>query len=284
MNKYKFNTLEQTDLHWKGGKLLYQYFFTLLITSDGCIPPEVNINLPDEIASAASILRSNSYIIKTIVGEPHCNTKVPQFQWMLYKRKWDESLGFMVDVDGTELEATYNEWHLQKRHLAYGHYRVEVKATMPDDPEGLSIDEGYFNITKSTLIATITGGSKITRGKGSAIDLNASFSRDPDVEPGDHSSMQFLWLCKNHLETFPNGSLDTIPVVTANSGPGTGGCFGTGVGKLSSSNMTVTLETGNMAVGETYDVKLVVSKDNREAETVQGIALVSGDPPEVSLR
>ena len=203
---------------------------------------------------------------------------------MLYKREWDASLGVMVDGNGTELEATYNEWHLQKRHLAYGHYRVEVKASMPGDHEGLSIDEGYFNITKSTLIATITGGSKITRGEGSVIDLDASFSRDPDLEPGDHSSMQFMWLCKNHLESFPNGSLDTIPVVTAYSGPGTGGCFGMGVGKLSSSNMTVTLETGNMVVGETYDVKLVVSKDDQEAETVQEIALVSGDPPELSLR
>ena len=236
------------------------------------------------MSSAVSILRSNDYLIKISVGEPQCNTKVPQFQWMLHKLEWDDTMGFVVDGNGTELKPTNNEWQLQRRHLAYGLYRVDVKAMMPDDPEGLSVDEGYLNITKSTLVAKIAGGSKITRGEESVIDLDGSLSRDPDVELGDNSLMQFMWLCKHHLESFPNGSLAAIPVVTQYSGPGTGGCFGTGVGKLSSSNMTVTLETSNMTVGETYDVTLVVTKDGREADIVQEIVLVSGDPPEVSVR
>lgn len=239
-------------------------------------------NLPDELASAVSILRANDYVIKTTVGDPHCNTTVPQFQWTLYKLEWDDNLGFIADGNGTELEAN-TEWNLPKRQLEYGQYRVELRVTMPDDPEGLSIDQGYFNITES-LIAVIAGGSEITRGKGSLIELDGSSSRDPGVEPGDYSFMEFTWLCKNHLESFPNGSWETIPVVTAFLGPGNGGCFGTGVGKLNSTNFKATLHTSRMTAGETYDVKLVVTKVDREAEAVQEITIVSGDPPLLTVR
>ena len=143
---------------------------------------------------------------------------------------------------------------------------------------------GFFMITKSPLIADILGGNKVTRGKGRVITLNGSASSDPDVGLGNHSSMQFTWLCKKKQELFPGGSLSSLPVVTLSSGPGSGGCFGTGVGKLSSSGKVVQLNTSQMLVGESYDVKLVVAKDDRENDFVQEIEIVSGDPPEVTMR
>ena len=259
-------------------------FFYLL---DGCTPPEVSIlNLSDDVPSAAAILRSKDFIVEANTGSPHCNTKTPQFQWLLFKLQWDDSLGSLEEGIGTELQSTANgfEWHLQKRHLVYGVYRVVVKVTMAGDPEGLTTDEGYFNITKSPLVAEIAGGSKITRGIGTAVGLNGALSRDPDVEPGNYSLMQFTWLCKNQQESFPNVSLATLPVVTESSGPGNGGCFGTGIGRLDSSDITLTLETSKMTAGELYDVKLVVTKDDREADFTQEIEIVNGDPPEVTIR
>lgn len=139
-------------------------------------------------------------------------------------------------------------------------------------------------IANSALIADILGGNKVTRGKGSVITLDGSPSSDPDVGPGNHSSMQFTWLCKNQNESFPDGPLSSLPVVTSLSGPGKGGCFGTGVGKLKSNAKAVQLDTSQMAVGESYDVKLVVKKDDREDDFVQEIEIVSGNPPEVTMR
>lgn len=139
-------------------------------------------------------------------------------------------------------------------------------------------------ITKSPLVADILGGNKVTRGKGNVITLDGSASSDPDVGPGNHSSMQFTWLCKKQHESFPGGSLSSLPVVTLLSGPGSGGCFGTGVGKLSSSAKVAQLDTSQMVVGESYDIKLVVIKDDREDDFVQEIEIVSGDPPEVTMR
>lgn len=244
------------------------------------------LNLSDDAPPSVAILRSKDLIVEASTGSPYCNTKSPQFQWILYKLQWDSLLGFVAEGNGTELVAAANdlEWHLHKRQLVYGVYQVIFKATMPGDPEGLSTGEGYFNITKSPLVAEIAGGSKITRGIGNAVGLDGAPSKDPDVEPGDHSLMQFVWLCKNQQETFPNSSLASLPVVTESSGPGIGGCFGTGIGRLDSNSITVTLATSKMIAGESYYVKLVVTKDDREADFVQEIEVVNGDPPEITIR
>lgn len=161
---------------------------------------------------------------------------------------------------------------------------MDFRVAIASSPLVTSSTLGFFTITKSPLIADILGGNKVTRGKGSVITLDGSASSDPDVGPGNHSSMQFTWLCKKQQEHFPGGSLSSLPVVTLLPGPGRGGCFGTGVGKLNSSAKVVQLDTSQMVVGESYDVKLVVKKDDREDDFVQEIEIVSGNPPEVTMR
>lgn len=161
---------------------------------------------------------------------------------------------------------------------------MDFRAALASHPLVISTALGFFNVTKSPLIADILGGNKVTRGKGSDITLDGMASSDPDVEPGDHSSMQFTWLCKKQQESFPVGPLDSIPVADTSSGPGSGGCFGTGVGKLSSNGKVVKLDTSEMVVGEFYDVKLIVTKDDRADHFLQEIEIVSGNPPEVTMR
>ena len=143
---------------------------------------------------------------------------------------------------------------------------------------------GFFTIEKSPLRAEISGGNTVTRGKGKTITLNGSLSQDPDVEPGNITSMNFTWLCKKRNESFPNLSVP-IPVVslTPGLGQGGGGCFGTGVGGLSSNTAVVNLSTSAMNVDEFYDIKLRVQKDTRYDDFVQEIKIVNGTPPEVSV-
>ena len=182
------------------------------------------------------------------------------------------------------LDTKSNEWNLPRRQLDYGRYFVDLRVAVASRPLVTSSALGFFMITKSPLVADILGGNKVTRGKGNVITLDGSASSDPDVGSGNHSSMQFTWLCKKQHESFPGGSLSSLPVVTLLSGPGSGGCFGTGVGKLSSSAKVAQLDTSQMVVGESYDIKLVVIKDDREDDFVQEIEIVSGDPPEVTMR
>ena len=230
------------------------------------------------------ILRSKDFIVQTLVNKTNCNR--PQkllFEWRLSKYSVDQSNDTIIETT-TTLNSKTTEWNLQKRQLGYGLYFVDFKAALESNPPVVNSTLGFFNITKSPIIADILGGNKVTRGKGSVITLDASASRDPDVEPGNYTSMQFTWLCKRREETFPTGPLASVPVITNSSGPGGGGCFGTGVGKLFSNLMVVTLETFQMTVDMSYDVKLVVTKDDREDDFVQEIKIVSGNPPNVIIR
>ena len=190
-----------------------------------------------------------------------------------------------IDVKSVALlDSKSAEWNLQKRQLDYGRYFVDFRAAFASHPRMIGSALGFFNITKSPLRADISGGNRVTRGKGSIIKLNGSLSRDPDLEPDDTSLMHFTWLCKQRRESFPSVSIASIPVVSLSQGPSSGGCFGTGVGKLSSNDAIVNLETSAMAVGEFYDVKLIASKDDRKDDFVQEIEIVRGNPPEVTIR
>ena len=218
------------------------------------------------------------------MSQLNCNSsQTLLFKWYLIK--YSENSGGNTTIERRILLDTKSkEWNLPRRQLDYGRYFVDFRVAIASRPLVASSALGFFMITKSPLIADILGGNKVTRGKGSVITLNGSASSDPDVGPGNHSSMQFTWLCKKQQESFPSGSLSSLPVVTLLSGPGSGGCFGTGVGKLNSSAKVVQLNTSQMVVGESYDVKLVVIKDDRKDDFVQEIEIVSGNPPEVTMR
>ena len=252
-----------------------------------CLPPNVYIqNLLEFIDKQFNvfILRSKDFIVQTNVMKSSCTfSQTLIFAWYLNQYDVDH-LGNIYIKTIIILDSKRAEWNLQKRQLDYGKYFVTVKVAFTSQPRITSTALGFFDIIKSPLTADISGGNKVTRGKQSAITLDGSLSKDPDVEPGDHSSMQFIWLCKRRQETFPTDPIASFPVITPSSGPGSGGCFGTGVGKLSSSDIKVTLETGAMMVGELYDVKLIVKKDDREDEFLQEIEIVSGDPPDVAIR
>ena len=254
-------------------------------SDESCQPPDVKIlNLPRSEKNAATILRSKDFIVQTTVGKTNCNvSQTLLFKWYLFKYSVDLSGNTIIEMT-TNLDLKTAEWNVQKRQLDYGLYFVDFRAALTSHPLVFSSALGFFNVTKSPLIADILGGNKVTRGKGSDVTLDASASTDPDVGPGNYSSMEFTWLCKKRQESFPIGSLASVPVITTSSGPGNGGCFGTGVGKLSSNKMVVKLDTSQMGVDQFYDVKLVVTKDDREDDFLQEIQIVSGNPPNVIIK
>ena len=183
----------------------------------------------------------------------------------------------------TLLDVTGSQWNLPKRALDYGAYYVDFRAAFTSNPKMFGSTLGFFTIDKSPLRAEISGGNTVTRGKGKTITLNGSLSQDPDVEPRNISSMNFTWLCKKRNESFPNLSVP-IPIVSFTPGPGQGGgCFGTGVGRLSSNTAVVNLPTSAMNVDEFYDIKLIVQKDTRYDDFEQEIKIVNGNPPEVTI-
>ena len=231
---------------------------------------------------AVAILRSNDFIVQGNVMNANCNSSnTLLFKWFL--TSYSVNKAGETKIKETTLNVTGTQWNLPKRTLDYGAYYVDFRAAFTSNPKMFGSTLGFFTIEKSPLRAKISGGNTVTRGKGKTITLNGSLSQDPDVEPGNISSMNFTWLCKKRNESFPNLSVP-IPIVSFTPGPGQGGgCFGTGVGRLSSNTAVVNLPKGAMNVNEFYDIKLRVQKDTRYGDFVQEIKIVNGTPPEVSI-
>ncbi|XP_068717180.1 polycystin-1-like protein 2 [Montipora capricornis] len=251
-----------------------------------CLPPETTIqNLPSLInkEGPVAILRSKDFIVQGSVTKAMCNSSnTLLFQWSLSRYKVNDS-GETVIVWTILLDTKTTEWNLQKRHLGYGKYFVDFRAAFASNPYLIGSARGFFKIVQSPLRAEISGGNSVTRGKGSIITLDGASSQDPDTAPGDITSMEFTWLCKERQESFPTGPIESIPVVSHSSDNETGGCFGTGIGKLSSNLAVVNLTTSAMDVGKSYDVKLIVQKDGRQDDFEQQIEIVSGNPPEITI-
>lgn len=222
-------------------------------------------------------------IVHGVIGEPNCDTSFPTVSWQLITYSVNQSTLYKdkeldLDTNGTELK-------LSKRTYDYSDlYQLLFKVKIPSN--GLSKEaRGYFKIIKSPLRAGIASGTVVTRQMDTMITLDGSSSRDPDVEPGNHSSMQFTWLCKSQWETFPTGPTSDMPVVSLHSGPAYyGGCFGTGVGKLAANNVTVLLDGTYLNIGRWHNVKLIVEKDDRQASIVQDLRTVDGSPLEVTIQ
>ena len=238
------------------------------------------INEEDLVA----ILRSKDFIVQGSVTKAKCNSSnTLHFQWSLSRYKVNDS-GETVIVSTVLLDTKTTEWNLQKRQLGYGKYFVDFRAAFASNPYLIGSARGFFEKVQSPLRAEISGGNRVTRGKGSIITLDGASSQDPDTAPVDITSMEFTWLCKQRQESFPTGPIESIPVVIPSSGSETGGCFGTGIGKLSSNLAVVNLTTSAMDVGKSYDVKLIVQKDGRQDDFEQQIDIVSGNPPEIRIR
>lgn len=103
--------------------------------------------------------------------------------------------------------------------------------------------------------------------------------------------MSFAWLCRNTSESFPelaagiiNGTVDfrsdLFPELSNISGQG---CYRDGQYLLS--NMTdLELTTSQMIPDETYEIVLVVRKDNRTSTATQLLELDTENIPKLTIR
>lgn len=63
-----------------------------------------------------------------------------------------------------------------------------------------------------------------------------------------------------------------------------GGCFRQGPGRIDTDAGSLSFDTANMQINQTYVFKIQVRKDERVAETTAEIEIVQGDPPELTIR
>ena len=203
------------------------------------------------------------------------------------------SLNYSVAIlNGTIVSANTSKWTLSDSHLPFAHdlYALYFVFTIVQGDNNKTenvYDKGYITIQPLPLVAIISGETEITRGNKQNIVLNGSESVDPHVGPGNLETLEFYWFCKKSSEKFPTENPLEIQVVSAplNGSGLNGGCFGTGVGRLESTEPVVVLNASVMKnTTASYVFQLIVTKDARTSSDRKTVHVVEGSPPEVSLK
>lgn len=223
------------------------------------------------------IKRSESMIVRTSVQINCSEVKQTEFEWIVRN-----STHIVKIITGTA------EWTVERRSLPYGILFVTFRVSLVGFPFANSLDAGFLRVVHTPLVVAISGGSMATRGFGKIITLDASPTEDPDVGPGDYSGMRFTWLCKKENETFPvytnPAKAPIIRLPLPNTAPNSGGCFGTGIGRLEPKTLKVSLDTTYMKLNGFFTVKLYVDKETRNGTFEQTMKIVQGAPPTLQIK
>ena len=196
-------------------------------------------------------------------------------------------------LSGTIVSSNASQWTLFDHHLPFAHvlhalYFVFTIVQGDNNKTENVYDKGYIIIQPLPLVAIISGETEITRGNKQNIILNGSESYDPHVGPGAIETMTFYWFCKKSNEEFPTENpleIQVVPISLNNSEASDGGCFGTGIGRLESTEPVVVLNASAMQNSSaSYVFQLVVAEDARTSSDRKTVHVVKGSPPEVSLK
>ena len=209
--------------------------------------------------------------------------------WILANASLNDSDAIL---NGTVVSSKTNKWTLADHHLPFAHvvYALFFSFTLLQGNDSMTqsvYDKGYIIIRPSPLVAIISGETEITRGNKQVINLNGSESYDPHVGHGALETLTFYWLCKRSDENFPSENplaMEIVSIPLNHSGVSRGGCFGTGIGRMESTDPVITLNASAMEnASASYVFQLMVTKDARWSSDIKTVHIVEGSPPEVSL-
>ena len=175
-------------------------------------------------------------------------------------------------TEGELVSQGTTEWTINRRSIPAGIYQVKFNATFtvgdPEFPQTLSaFDFGFIEVIAAPVRAIIDGGSSVRWGSMEIVSINGSLSYDGDIGPGNHSGLIFAWSCHHSGD---NASFSND-------------CFGAFVGHVNASTV-VSIDPGRLEVGETYILRLSVSKDERSSTAEMSFDIAEGEVPQATLR
>ena len=146
-----------------------------------CASPDIEIeNLGVNSKTASKSFRSDPYIVRTHIYLDCERTNKVKFKWKL----------LLLNENGAQSTNHDNiilierELNIPRKVLAYGLYEVHFTAQMAllNTNKYRSTAIGYLRIVPSPLVAKIVGGNLISRGFGKEVKIDATPSKDPDVD------------------------------------------------------------------------------------------------------
>lgn len=159
-----------------------------------------------------SMHRDESQLIKVVATFSKCPIEKGKlmFTWSLLSAPEDSGVHPQV------FTATGAQLLIPKGVLEAGStYTLGVQAFLDNDPSKSSSGTYTINVNRRPLVATISGGSKISASFSREFVLDGSGSLDPDFHGGPDPGMQFSWSCMildgdiaNPCRTKPGANLE----------------------------------------------------------------------------
>ena len=142
------------------------------------------------------------------------------FQWSL------QSAPANSTVDAGMFSITSSQLYIPSGRLEPGStYSLSVKAFLSDDPSKQSQVSYEVHVKRRALVAHVRGGKSLAASTSRQLVLDASGSKDPDVD-GVDNALQFVWTCsiadqQGFIDAcrFKNGTaidefLEQLPIAT----------------------------------------------------------------------
>ena len=187
-------------------------------------------------------------------------------QWRLLS---EAELVASESVEGTLVSQGSAEWTINRRIIPSGIYQIKftalVKIGDPAAPQTLqAFDYGFIQSTHGPIIAIIDGGSSVRWGSPENVTVDGSLSYDGDIGPGTHTGLNFTWSCSLHNSISYS-------------------CFGAFANE-NANTTAITINTEKLLLGNSYVLKLTVSKDTRSAFAEMKFEIAYGEVPQVVIR
>nr|XP_034310453.1 uncharacterized protein LOC105340501 isoform X2 [Crassostrea gigas] len=279
------------------------------VTKGPCWWPYVNLTAPNVceppncdsvIPTMRNVLRSEQLTVYSDVIINCTSTKVAYYSWSVFKinEKFRNETE-ITDLGGADVYSIGARYLIvEPRILDYGLYRFELNVSMNELIGMYSIDSTQLRIVPTPLIANIAGGDFLQAQWGSELPFildGMAETFDPDASPEDKSGMEFIWLCKRMCEdwpTFDDNFDPKLPSFTHNctyQDDADRGCSKIDLldspGKLANaSGGIVKIFTGEMYEDDYVDIRMIVRKDNRQAEDDLVLSITIGNPPRINLK
>lgn len=173
-------------------------------------------------------------------------------------------------AQGTLVSRGTAEWTINRRSIPVGVYQVKFSASYrvgdPAFPQTLkAFNYGFIKVISGPLRAILDGGSSVRWGSVANATVDGSLSYDEDIGPGSNTGLIFGWSC-----------LDNASV--------SNDCFGSFYGVVNSISTAISIDPSRLDIGNTYVLRLNVTKDERSAVAQMSFEIAAGEIPQVTLR
>ena len=247
-------------------------FTTSIVLDWLCFPPNVTMpNMTTDQSVPYKHKRCEEYTISPSFDIYCWKTHEVNITWHISRLDNDEN---QASVPTYNQRGTFN---ITDRSLEYGIYDVQIFARMGTVSNTTAVAHSYVEIIKCPLFALMTGDMVIHIKENTSYLINAiDVSYDPDVELFDKTGIEFTWIC-NRTDTsiFDRIFGDNIDKFD--------GCFNDGFDLTSHKDGMFTLVANNFLPMSWHEIRVVITKDSRNASFGKMVYISPQDPPVMEM-